>query len=460
MSRFASRIPAISRISRYRHLLRTGRPLPPPVVDLLIAAVVAVLTGSDAAVNDPGYRQADAVTWLLFAVSIGALLVRSRYPVAVTVVTGAACAGWALYGHIGELLNLPVMVALYAVAVQGDRRRTVRTAVIAAVVSGAVSLVAGIDVVQPQGAPLLEMLWPLVPLLLGEAVRGRRELMREYEDRAERAEAEREREARRRVEQERVRIARELHDVVAHTVSAMTVQAGLALDAFDARPEVARAAMRQVRASGKEAVHELRATVGVLRSEGGDLTGPAPRLAELADLAERVRGTGLDVTLRVAAGPLPQVVELAAYRIVQEALTNVIRHADARHARVSVSTEGHRLRVEVTDDGRHGGVDHGRTAPDGGGVSGTGAGGARAAWDGTPGDGTPGEGTGGDGFGLIGMRERAASVGGRLVAGPLPGGGWRVTAELPVGAPAGPRVEGGPGADGGVVAGPDTGGAP
>src|SRR5690606_15066069 len=109
------------------------------------------------------------------------------------------------------------------------------------------------------------------------------------------------------------------------TVSAMTVQAGLALDAFDARPEVAREAMRQVRASGKEAVHELRATVSVLRSEGGDLTGPAPRLAELADLVERVRGTGLDVTLRVAAGPLPQVVELAAYRIVQAALTHVIR---------------------------------------------------------------------------------------------------------------------------------------
>ncbi|MGW7219965.1 sensor histidine kinase [Streptomyces sp. NPDC054826] len=474
MSRSASRI---SRISRYRYLLPPGRPLPPPVVDLLIAAVVAVLTGSDAAVNEPGYRQADEVTWLLFAVSIGALLVRSRYPVAVTVVTGAACAGWALYGHIGELLNLPVMVALYAVAVQGDRRRTVRTAVI----SGAVSLVAGIDVVQPQGAPLLEMLWPLVPLLLGEAVRGRRELMREYADRAERAEAEREREARRRVEQERVRIARELHDVVAHTVSAMTVQAGLALDAFDARPEVAREAMRQVRASGKEAVHELRATVSVLRSEGGDLTGPAPRLAELADLVERVRGTGLDVTLRVAAGPLPQVVELAAYRIVQEALTNVIRHADARHATVSVTPDGHRLRVEVTDDGHHGGVGRGPAAPDGRGGGGRAAEGGDGTpghgtpgqatpghgtpghgtpGHGTPGHGTPGQGTAGDGFGLIGMRERAASVGGRLVAGPLPGGGWRVTAELPVGAPAAPRAEGGPGAHGGVAAGPDTGGAP
>ncbi|MET7291484.1 histidine kinase [Streptomyces griseoloalbus] len=376
---------------------RIARPLPAPVADLLIAVVVAVFTGPDAAVNDPGHRQADGVTWLLFAVSIGALLVRSRWPVAVAVVTGTACAGWALYGHIGELLNLPVMVALYAVAVRGDRRRTLRTAVIASLASGAVSLVAGIDVAQPQGAPLLEMLWPLVPLLLGEAVRGRRELMREYADRAARAEADREREARRRVEQERVRIARELHDVIAHTVSAMTVQAGLALDAFDAKPEVARAAMRQVRTSGKEAVRELRATVGVLRADGGAPADPAPRLGQLAELAERVRATGLDVTLRIDAGEVPQVVELAGYRIVQEALTNVIRHARARHAAVSVDRTGEWLTVEITDDG------------------------------------AAANGAGGGGFGLTGMRERAAAVGGRVEAGPVPGSGWRVCAHLPAG---------------------------
>lgn len=156
----------------------------------MVAAVVALFTGPDAAVNDPGHRQADAVTWLLFAVSVGALLVRTRWPVGVAVVTGAACAGWALYGHIGELLSLPVMVALYTVAVRGNRRRTVRTGVVAAPASGTVSVVAGIDVAQPQGAPLLEMLWPLVPLLLGELVRGRREEVRAYAGRAAPAEAE------------------------------------------------------------------------------------------------------------------------------------------------------------------------------------------------------------------------------------------------------------------------------
>ncbi|MEU5951663.1 sensor histidine kinase [Streptomyces sp. NPDC047525] len=388
-------------------------PLPPQLTDLSVAAVVALLTGLDAAVNDSGHRQADWLTWLLYAVSVGALLVRSRWPVAVSVVTGAACAGWALYGHIGELLNLPVMVALYALAAQGDRRRTVRTAVIAALVSGVVSVIAGKDVAQPQGAPLLEMLWPLVPLLLGEVVRGRRELMKEYADRAERAEADREREARRKVDQERVRIARELHDVVAHTVSAMTVQAGLALDALDSRPEVARTAMRQVRTSGKEAVRELRATVGVLR-EGRRVASvdPAPRLAQLGELVEGVRGTGLRVSLHTdtdtgtdtdtATGgrELPQLVELAAYRIVQEALTNVIKHADARHVAVSVATAGGRLAVEITDDG--------------------------------PLTTTAAATTSGEGYGLIGMRERATAVGGTLEAGPLPGGGWRVRAVIPV----------------------------
>lgn len=377
-------------------------PLPPWLADLAVAALVALLTGLDAAVNDSGHRQADWLTWLLYAVSVAALLVRSRWPVAVTVVTGAACAGWALYGHIGELLNLPVMVALYALAVQGDRRRTLRTAVLAALVSGVVSFIAGKDVAQPQGAPLLEMLWPLVPLLLGEVVRGRRELMKEYADRAERAEADREREARRKVDQERVRIARELHDVVAHTVSAMTVQAGLALDALDSRPEVARTAMRQVRTSGKEAVRELRATVGVLR-EGrrAPSVDPAPRLAQLDELVERVRGGGLRVSLHVDTGgrELPQLMELAAYRIVQEALTNVIKHADARHVAVSVAAAGGRLAVEVTDDGTATAGDAART---------------------------------GEGYGLIGMRERTTAVGGGLEAGPLQGGGWRVRAVLPV----------------------------
>ncbi|MCD9900821.1 histidine kinase [Streptomyces sp. MT29] len=203
------------------------RALPPLVADLAVVAVVGLFTASDVAVNDPGYRQDDALTWALLAVSLVALVFRRRRPVPVACVTGAACAGWALHGHIGELLNLPVIVALYTVAVLGDRGRTLWTGLVAATASGVVALIVGRDVVNPQGLPVLEMVWPLVPLLLGEVVRTRRELLAEYAARAERAEEEREREAALRVRRERARVAREIHDILAHTVSAMTVQAGV-----------------------------------------------------------------------------------------------------------------------------------------------------------------------------------------------------------------------------------------
>ncbi|WP_432008510.1 sensor histidine kinase [Streptomyces bacillaris] len=375
--------------------------MPPLAADLLVVAVVGLFTGSDLAVNDPGSRQADALSWALFALSLAALVVRRRRPVPVACVTGAACAGWALYGHIGELLNLPVIVALYTVAVLGDRRRTLWAGVTAAVVSGAVALIVGRDVVNPQGLPVLEMIWPLVPLLLGEAERTRRELLAEYAARAERAEAEREREAARRVRQERVRVAREIHDILAHTVSAMTVQAGVALDALDTAPEVSRRAMTQVRASGKEAVRELRATLSVLRET--ESTAPAPRLDELPGLVEGVEAGGARVTLRrePSGGAYPGVVETTAYRIVQEALTNVVKHSGAGRVAVSLTGADAHLEIEIVDDGPP------RPEP-----------------------------STGEGYGLIGMRERVPAVGGTLTYGPVPGGGFRVHAVLPTeGAP-------------------------
>ncbi|MFF0260432.1 sensor histidine kinase [Streptomyces microflavus] len=372
------------------------RALPPLVADLLVVAVVGLFTASDAAVNDPGYRQDDALTWALLAVSLVALAFRRRRPVAVLCVTGAACAGWALHGHIGELLNLPVIVALYTVAVLGDRRRTLWTGLAAAAVSGVVALIVGRDVVNPQGLPVLEMVWPLVPLLLGEAVRTRRELLAEYAARAARAEEEREREADRRVRQERVRVAREIHDILAHTVSAMTVQAGVALDALDTAPEVSRRAMTQVRASGKEAVRELRATLSVLRAT--ESTAPAPRLDQLAELVAGVEAGGVRVVLRraPAGAAYPAVVGTTAYRIVQEALTNVVKHSGAGRVAVSLTGGDTHLDIEIVDDGPP------RSEP-----------------------------AAGKGFGLIGMRERVLAVGGTLAYGPVPGGGFRVHAELP-----------------------------
>ncbi|MET9551979.1 histidine kinase [Streptomyces sp. NPDC006645] len=393
----------MNRETTFERLLPRVGAVPPLAVDLLVAAGVAVFTAADAAVNDPEYRQADWFTWLLVAVSVLALVARRRRPVPVVVVTGAACAGWALYGHIGELLNLPVIVALYTVAVRGDRRRTVWTGAVAATVSGAVALRVGHDVANPQGLPVLEMLWPLVPLLLGEAVRTRRELLREYEARAARAEEDREREAERRVHEERVRIARELHDIVAHTVTAMTVQAGVALDALDARPEISRKALRQVRDSGKEAVRELRATVTVLRERDDEPSAPVPGIDGLAELVERFEGGGVELAMRWEGelDGLSPMAELAVYRIVQEALTNVVRHSGARRAAISLVRHDDRLTVEIADDGPAGGA------------GGTGASEARG------------------GFGLIGMRERATAAGGGVEYGPVPGGGFLVRAWLP-----------------------------
>nr|WP_241266119.1 histidine kinase [Streptomyces boncukensis] len=387
------------------------RALPPPAVDLLMVAVVGALTGADAAVNDPGHRQADGFTWLLLAVSLAALVWRRRWPLPVAVVTGAACAGWALYGHIGELLNLPVIVALYTVAVCGSRRRTLWTGLAASFASGAVALGVGRDVANPQGLPVLEMLWPLVPLLLGAVVRTRHQLLAEYAARAARAEEEREREAERRVHEERVRIARELHDIVAHTVAAMTVQAGVALDAFETRPELSRKAMRQVRDSGREAVRELRSTVTVLRDRDDEPTAAAPGLDQLPDLVERFSGSGVEIALcrEGEADGLSPVTELAAYRIVQEALTNVVRHSGARHAAVSTTRHSGALTVEIVDDGDGDGGDSGDGAPDG-----------------------PLSGAPSGGFGLIGMRERAAAARGDIEYGRVPGGGFRVRAHLPV----------------------------
>ena len=376
----------------------------PRVVDLFVAAVVAIPTTMDAWFNIPGTRQADAVTYLLVVVSIGALLFRRRWPGPVAIVCGLALTAWYLLGHHGEALNLPTIVALYTIAVQGDRRRSLIVGVIAVTWSAAVAL----SVSEPANAPILEMVWPVIALLLGENVRNRRELLNEYARRAELAEIDRERESRRKVEEERLRIAREFHDVVAHTVTAMNVQAGVAIDAFDSRPDVARRALQQVRASGREALQELRATIAVLRGDdtASEPAKPAPHTGQLEELVELSRSAGLEVTLHVntEGDNLPSVVELAAYRIVQEALTNVIRHAEARNAAVTITREQGSVVVDVVDDGT---TRNGRP-------------------EGERGDATQ------EGYGLAGMAERAAAIGGRVEHGPQAGGGFRVHAVLPV----------------------------
>jgi signal transduction histidine kinase len=391
--------------------MRTFRNWTPPAttIDVLVASIVAFPTFMDAGWNQQGTRQADWMTFTLAGVAVGSLLWRRRWPLGVSLVCGAVLSTWYLMDHHGELLNLPAMVGLYTVAVQGNRRRTVIVGTIASAWFGGLAEVAG----SPIGSPVLEMLWPLVPLALGEAVRARHELLAEYAARAARAEADREREARHRVEAERVRIAREFHDVVAHTMAAVNVQMGVAVAAFDTQPDTARRALVQARASSKEALHELRATVALLRdSSPTNPSTPAPRIAQIDELADTARAAGVAVTIHdhTTDQQLPAAVELAAYRIVQEALTNVIRHADADHAAVSLTHDHHGLVVEIVDDGSAGA----RPGPS-----------TRGPID------QNGAGRADSGHGLVGMTERAAVLGGSVEHGPGPAGGFRVRAVLP-----------------------------
>jgi signal transduction histidine kinase len=251
--------------------------------------------------------------------------------------------------------------------------------------------------------------------LLGDNLRTRRAYVAELEARAERAERDREALTRRAVAQERARIAREMHDVVAHSVSVMVVQSGAARRTSD--PDKAHALAGQIEATGRQALTELRRLLGVLR--GGETStppslAPQPALDQLETLLEHMRAAGLDceLTLTGRRRALSPGVDLTAFRIIQEALTNCLKHAGPARASVSVDFGDRLLSLVVTDDGR--GV---IPSP-------------------TPGDPTSG------GHGLIGMRERVAVFGGSLWAGPRRGGGYDVIAQLPLG-----REDEGMGAD-------------
>ena len=292
----------------------------------------------------------------------------------------------------GNTVVLIPMVALVELAARGDRRRTLwmGPAVVPCVV---VSVAPFAD----DGAELFSIVarnvaLSLLALAIGDVVRSRREAL-------ERLLAVRDEEARRRLGEERLRIARDVHDVVAHAMVAINVQAGVAAHLIDREPEQARSALREIKATSGEALADLRAALGVLREgDGGAPIGPAAGLRDVDELAAGLRAAGVRVELQLAdVADVPAPVQAASYRIIQEALTNVLRHARATAARVIVAREGSALRVEVVDDG-----------------VGAGAGGMD-----------------GSGNGVRGMRERATALSGTLESGPVEPHGWRVLARLP-----------------------------
>ncbi len=340
--------------------------------------------------------------YLLLALPALALIWRDRRPVEVLGLTVAGAAGWAALGQIDGAALVPVIVTLYWVALT----RTWRIAV-AAGFAGAVAIFVTEGLLGPfgwLGGPNATM-WPelLAAGAVGVSVAARRQWRAADRDRAARAEQARESETRRRVDAERIRIARELHDVVAHSMAMINIQATAAGMRLAADPASAAESIQAIRSASKSGLRELRAILEVLRPvDGGSPAVPVPDLRAIAALVEATSAAGTPATLEAAEAPVPvpPPVALAAYRIVQESLTNVVRHAGRVAATVSLRYDGGYLVVDVVNDG----------------------GAAPSAF------------TDGTGAGLAGMRERAAALGGTLDAGPRPGGGFAVRARLPVAA--------------------------
>jgi signal transduction histidine kinase len=371
-----------------------------PRSDLALALVLGVVC-LQSAFGEGGLKQPGWAVVVLVELSVLPLALRRSWPLAVLATTLAAAIAGDLW-FSGFLLPGPV-IALYTVAAHCERRVALG-ALAATAVALVVPAVAGRGVSSAGFAAAMYAAFA-VAWALGDNLRTRRAYLAEVEARSERLERDREERARRAVAAERARIARELHDVISHNVSVMVVQAAAGADVFERHPGRAREALSSIESIGREALVELRRLLGVVSPDevnGGAGFSPQPGLARLPELLEQVEAGGLRVALRVEGRrrDLPAGVDLSAFRIVQEALTNTLKHARASHADVSVRYSDSDVEVEVLDDGA------------GGGASG-----------------------GGGGRGIVGMRERAALVGGELSAGPRAVGGFAVRARMPLGRP-------------------------
>ncbi len=359
----------------------------------LAIAVVQVAGTLVAGRHQPDRESFDVLAGVLLGAGPAALVVRRRYPVAVLAWTFATTFTYAELDYPRGPIFFALMAAFFTAALAG--RRLVAWGSLAV---GYVSFLWLVDRENPPSwvAAVALLAWLLVLATAAEVVRGR------LERRAELARTEAE-EARRRASEERLRIARELHDVLAHDISLINVQAGVALHLMDEQPEQARTALTAIKAASKDALGELRSVLEVLRQAGeSPPRAPTAGLDHLDRLVSGAAAAGIDVRV-VTEGtprPLPPGVDLAAFRIVQEALTNVTRHAGPATATVSLAYDERELTVEVDDDGR---------------------GGPPSSSNGS-----------GAGNGIPGMHERAAALGGALEAGPKPGGGFRVRASLPL----------------------------
>ncbi|MFE9724775.1 sensor histidine kinase [Streptomyces sp. NPDC005794] len=384
---------------------RGGRSDRPPWLSTVVVGVI-VMGGTTVAAHGQDREPLGLVARMLLFAAVAVLLVRRRHPVVAVAGTSAATLLYLGLGYPYGPVFVAVAVGCFGAIVSGHRKAAWWS--LGALWAGHVLAAHWLyrwlppdgDGPAPWGQEAFVAAWAVAIVAAAELLRVRREQWAA-------ARAEREAAEKRRADEERLRMARELHDVLAHSISVINVQAGVGLALLDSDPEQARTALTTIKSASKEALGEVRQVLENLRAPGDAPRAPAPGLDRLPELVDQAAGAGLAVTVESdgAPGPVPPGAGLTAFRIVQEALTNVVRHSGSRTARVRIAYGGAYLRLLVDDEGPATGDD-----------------------------------AGGSGNGLIGMRERAAALGGTIDAGPRPDGGFRVTAELPLR----PGREGGP----------------
>ncbi|HUE26593.1 MAG TPA: histidine kinase [Solirubrobacteraceae bacterium] len=354
-----------------------------------VALIVEGLVGHEGAMSPGAY--------LLAIAAATPLAWRTRKPLAALIGVEVGALLCVVAFHASWSATAIVLVELYTVALLGDRQRSLVVGTITAI--GVVFVIVLIDGSVDLGGVAIRVPLVFASVALGDMVRSRRALRAAAEERAERLERERDDEIRRREGAERLRIARELHDTLAHFLVAINVRSSVAVDLPESQDP--SEALRDIKQVSATALRDLRATLNLLRDQD-DVAPRAPAfdLEALPTLVERARSAGVsaDIEVHVNGAVVPSVIGGAAFRIVQEALTNVLRHADASSAHVRVTANADALNVEITDDGRAG---NGRPSA-------------------------------GGGHGLRGMAERAEALGGRVSAGPRRDGGWGVHAVLPL----------------------------
>ena len=389
--------------------------VPPLAVDVSLALFITVMQvqGTLAKVAaDPEsvlrpIADLGGLGYLLLIASGAVVVLRRRFPVAVFAVTAVASLIYYTLDFPDGPGWLGLFVALYSLTAYGDGRRSVAIAGVGITVLAAAWLAAAADI-EPRAAigwVFFRIGASVMSAALGESVRTRRVIAADAVERAELAERTREEEARARVDEERLRIAREVHDTVAHAIAIINVQSGVTAHLLDKRPERTREALELIEKTSSQALHEMRSILGVLRDDD-DGRAPHPGLGQIDELFVKARRAGLDIVLEAASATpaLPSAVDSAAYRILQESITNVIRHVGPTQVTVGLDYAADTLELSVTNE-------RGNTTRDGA----------------TPA--VPGR-------GILGMRERCQLLGGDLDAGPAPDGGFVVTARLPF-APAG-----------------------